>query len=299
MQKKLQIMLYGTFMGMADVIPGVSGATIAYILGFYETFLQTIKSFDTRIIKLLIKGRIKEAIMRPHWYIAIPLLLGMICGFIIFAKIIPIPKLLQIYPAPIYGLFFGLIIGSLPTLIKGHSFTAISLLFLALGIGFGIAIALLVPQEITPSPLFLFFCGLLTISAMMLPGISGSFILLILGQYAIVINAIAELKILFLLPFILGAFCGLVTLSRLLHGLIKQFPHRMTFLICGILIGSLWRIWPFQQRTYEIVREKQRLIHSTPIWPQHFDNIFWLTLLMMILGLAVIFILNRLSHKKP
>ncbi|MFV0320759.1 MAG: DUF368 domain-containing protein [Alphaproteobacteria bacterium] len=298
MKQKLQTVLYGTLMGMADVIPGVSGATIAYILGFYQDFLKTIKSFDVNVIKLALKGHIKAAIMRPHWGIAIPLLIGMVCGFIIFAKIIPIPQLLQIHPEPIYGLFFGLIVGSLPFLLKGHQFSAKNMLFLALGIAFGLAVSLLAPQEAAATPIYLFICGFLAISAMMLPGISGSFVLLILGQYAVVINAIASFNIIFLLPFILGAFCGLISLSRILHHLISHFPHKMAYLICGILIGSLYRIWPFQDRIYVIVREKQRLISSTPQLPQNFDSQFWLTLALMIIGFTFVYGLEKMQSLK-
>lgn len=298
MKQKLQVVLYGTLMGMADVIPGVSGATIAYILGFYQEFLKTIKSFDADVIKLAFKGHIKAAILRPHWGIAIPLLIGIICGFIIFAKIIPIPKLLQTHPEPIYGLFFGLIVGSLPFLLKGHKFSGINLLFLIFGITFGMAVSLLVPQEIAATPVYLFICGFLAISAMMLPGISGSFVLLILGQYAVVINAIASFNIIFLLPFILGAFCGLISLSRVLHHLIDRFPHKMAYLICGILIGSLYRIWPFQDRIYVVVREKQRLISATPQLPQTFDSQFWLTFALMFIGFIFVFSLEKIQFRK-
>ncbi len=295
----LQTILYGALMGMADTIPGVSGATIAYIVGFYEDFLRTVKSFDLQMLKLFFKGRLKAAFMRPLWHIALPLIFGIFLGFLFFAKVINLPQLVITHPTPIYALFFGLILASIPQLFKGNSFHLLHIIIFIGGILAAFALTYLLPQNIPTSPLFLFICGFLALSAMMLPGVSGSYILLILGQYSIVITAIAEFRVVFLLPFILGAAFSLIFLSRLLSYFMDKFPQKMTFAICGLLVGSLWKIWPFQERSYVFIEGKSKLISSTPILPKALDGETLLSLLSFIGGFLLIIVFQKLaSHRQ-
>ncbi len=291
----LQTVLYGALMGMADTIPGVSGATVAYIVGFYETFLKTIKSFDSQMLALLAHGRIKAALCRPLWSIALPLILGIFLGFLFFAKVINLPQLVLTHPTPIYAVFFGLILASLPKLFQGHSASFLNISIMLIAILFALFITYLIPQNINTTPLFLFICGFLALSAMMLPGISGSYILLILGQYSIIITAIAEFQIIFLLPFILGACCSLIFLSRILSYFMENSPSKMTYIICGLLIGSLWKIWPFQERIYMIIEGKQKLLSSRPLLPTEFNGEFFLTVFCFLLGIVVMLALEKLQ----
>lgn len=293
-----QTVLFGALMGMADTIPGVSGATIAYIVGFYETFLKTIKSFDLTMVKLFLSGQIKAAFKRPLWATAIPLILGIFLGFLFFAKVINLPQLVLIHPTPIYGLFFGLILASMPSLFRGHKPNLINIIFLIIAIACAVFITYLLPQNLEATPVFLFICGFLALSAMMLPGISGSYILLILGQYSVVIAAIADFKIIFLLPFILGAVCSLIFLSRLLSHFMAKAPTKMTYIICGLLIGSLWKIWPFQERLYINIEGKTKLLSSHPVFPAAFNGEFFLTLFCFLLGILFMLFLEKISLQK-
>lgn len=293
-----QTVLFGALMGMADTIPGVSGATIAYIVGFYENFLKTIKSFDLTMIKLFLSGKIKAALKRPLWATALPLIFGIFLGFLFFAKVINLPKLVLTHPTPVYGLFFGLILASMPTLFRGHRVNIVNIIIMIAAIGCALFITYLLPQNMEATPLFLFLCGFLALSAMMLPGISGSYILLILGQYSVIITAIADFKIFFLLPFILGAFCSLIFLSRLLSYFMTKSPTKMTYAICGLLIGSLWKIWPFQERIYTNIEGKSKLLSSHPILPNSFNGEFFLAILCFFLGILFMFFLEKIRLNK-
>ncbi len=293
----LQTVLYGALMGMADTIPGVSGATIAYIVGFYETFLKTIKSFDLQMASLFFQGKIKAAFQRPMWHIVLPLIVGIFLGFLFFAKIVNLPRLVTVYPTPIYALFFGLILASLPKLFKGHPASSSNIIMMIIAIIGALLMTYLLPQNLNTTSLFLFICGFLALSAMMLPGISGSYILLILGQYSVVITAIAELRIIFLLPFIFGACCSLIFLSRILSYLMESFPHKMTYIICGLLMGSLWKIWPFQERIYTAIGDKQKLIATHPSLPTDFNGEFIWAIICFLFGLFAMVILEKLQNK--
>ncbi len=293
-----QTVLYGTLMGMADTIPGVSGATIAYILGFYENFLKTIKSFDAKIIQLLLRGQIKAALMRPMWHIALPLMLGLVLGFLFFAKGINLPRLVTEHPTPIYALFFGLILASIPYLLKDVRFSLSGGIIFIIAALAALLLTHILPQNMPTTPLFLFICGFAALSAMMLPGISGSYILLILGQYSVIITAIADFKVVSLLPFILGALFSLIFLSRFLSYIMENFPQKATFAICGLLAGSLWKIWPFQEREYVFIEGKQKLLSAKPILPTDFDGVFILSLIGFLCGFLLVILFQKLAARR-
>jgi putative membrane protein len=145
------------------------------------------------------------------------------------------------------------------------------LAWMTLGAVLGLTLVNLIPLQTPTASWFIALCGAVAISAMILPGISGSFILLILQKYAYVFNAIGRLDYSVIVPFAFGCACGLLLFSRFLSWLLKRFHEATLLTIIGVLIGSLWVIWPFQQRVYETIRGKQRLLQSTPILPQDWD----------------------------
>ncbi len=289
-------------MGAADVVPGVSGGTMAFILGIYARLITSIRSFDLLCLQQVCKFEFKSALQRPDFKFLIPLLIGILSAIVFFTRIIPLPTLLHTHPELIYGLFFGLIIGSIVVLLAEiKKFNWHKFLFLIIGATFGWFIVNLVPVN-TPDHIgFIFLSGMLAISAMLLPGISGSFILLILRKYDIILNAIGHFQFSILIPFSLGAMMGLIVFSRFINWLLNRFYQATLLTIIGILIGSLWIIWPFQTREYINIHEKERLISSTPFFPSSWNETIIYSLLMGILGLGLVlamFIWSKKNNKQ-
>lgn len=253
-------------MGSADIVPGVSGGTMALIVGVYERLIDAIKSFDLLFFKRLFTLRIKAALHEVDWRFMGILLAGMASAVLFFTKVVPLQVYMFTDPELIYGLFFGLIIGSIVILIKAiEGFNWIHGLMVLIGTAIGLWVVTLVPTETPESPLFIFLSGSIAICAMILPGISGSYILLILRKYDFVLSEIGKLgtvdtmgALWTLLPFVIGAAFGLGLFSRILSWLLDRYEAKTLALLIGFLIGSLYVIWPYQNRGYkEIVIKKE------------------------------------------
>ena len=299
MKQKIIIGAKGFCMGAADVVPGVSGGTMAFILGIYTQLINAIRSFDVIWLQHVFKLEVKLAFQRPHFGFLIPLVIGIFCALIFFTRVIPLPTLLHTHPEPVYGLFFGLIVGSVITLLpETKRFDLTAVLFLSFGILLGWLIVNLVPVETPNTTWFIFLSGMLAISAMLLPGISGSFILLILHKYDTILNAIGHFNFMTLIPFGLGVLTGLVVFSRFISWLLARFYRATVLVIIGILIGSLWIIWPFQVRKYIEVHEKEKLISSTPYWPDVWNETVLLAVFMMLIGVGLIWSISALAKIK-
>lgn len=292
------ILAKGCCMGAADVVPGVSGGTMAYILGIWPRLMDAIKSFDLPWVKLVLTGKWTQALKDAHLAFLVPLFIGIVIAFVTFTKFIPLPKLIISHPEPIYGLFFGLIAGSILLLLQemGKQ-SAKDMALIVVGAAAGWLLVNLVPVQTPESWWFIYLCGCIAISAMLLPGISGSFILLILGKYAYVLGAIGSFDFTVILPFVLGCATGVIIFSRAASWLLHHFYRQSVLVITGILIGSLWMIWPFQNRVYEVVREKERLVSSTPIWPESLTSMGQLGLVMMVVGVALVVALGVIAKR--
>ena len=207
------------------------------------------------------------------------------------------PQLLIDYPQEIYGLFFGLIAGSIVVLfIEFKPIARAEVVICVVGVLSGLVILNLVPVHTPEDSWFIFFSGALSICAMLLPGISGSFILLILNKYAYIFNAIGYFNIAVLTPFALGALTGLVVFSRFLSFLLQRYYRPTMYFIIGILAGSLSVIWPFQGRVYEIVGGHAGLIATNPVFPPGLSQSVLISLSLTIVGFVAILGLNQ--HKK-
>ena len=198
------ITVKGIGMGAADVIPGVSGGTIAFLTGIYEELLNSIKSINTQAFKLLFTGKIRKFWKHINGTFLFSLILGIAISFFSLAKLMQ--YLMANEPIPLWSFFFGLIIASAILILKDIDLTKIkNVIALLLGIAAGAAICLVSPTE-TPNQLwFIFLCGAIAICAMILPGISGSFILLLLGKYEYMLKALTDLNIVLILVFVAGA----------------------------------------------------------------------------------------------
>ena len=288
----------GFCIGSADVVPGVSGGTMAFILGIYPQLINAIKSFDSSWLRSLFTLDIL-GIRRPHFSFLIPVGIGVVCALLFFTRVISLPGLIRTDPEIIYGLFFGLILGSIFFLYK-HLDTPIvpvQMFYVLLGIGFGAFVVTLVPSSTPDDSWFIFLCGAIAISAMILPGISGSFILLMMKKYAYIFDAIGNFEMSVILPFLAGIVVGIVLFSRFLSYLLAHFYRQTILFIGGLLLASLYVIWPFQDRVYAIVRDKERLMSSTPYIPEAFTSQAGYALLMVLIGMALVILLELLADK--
>lgn len=267
------LLIKGFLMGSADIVPGVSGGTMALIVGIYTRLINAIRSFDARFLKRLVRLKVRAALREVHWKFLFLLLSGMICAVFFFTKVVPLQVYMFTDPELIYGLFFGLIVGSVVVLAKAiNGFRWVHGLAIVLGTGIGYWVVTLVPTATSESPLFIFVAGSIAICAMILPGISGSYILLILRKYDFILTEIGKLGtsgtvsgLITLLPFIAGAIVGLALFSRILSWLLLRYEARTLALLIGFLIGSLYMIWPYQERTYtEIVTKEEVIGYTSP-----------------------------------
>ena len=292
----LVIALKGFCMGAADVVPGVSGGTMAFILGIYERLLRAIRAFDIGLLRLLVKPDLPAAVRHTDLCFLLALAAGIACALFVFTRVVPLPVLIQTDPVPVFSLFFGLVAASIVVLLRHIGrFDVTGGVLIALGAALGLLIVNLVPMETPDAGWFLFLSGAVAITAMILPGISGSFVLLMLRKYAYVFDAIGRLDFTVLIPFALGAVCGLILFTRVLVWLIGRFRTGTLLMITGLLIGSLWLIWPFQLRVFETIRGKERLVSATPIAPWDSGESLGWAIAWMTVGLAVVFAVERLS----
>ena len=286
-------------MGAADVVPGVSGGTMALILGIYKRLLEAVRSFDTTLLRLIALRRFRDAAEHVDIPFLLPLGAGILGAILFFTRVVSLPNLLREYPEQIYGLFFGLIVGSIVVLLRTltpmrwRDFGC-----LVLGTLLGLAIVNVVPFETPVDAWFIFLSGALAICAMILPGISGSFILLLLRKYEHVLDAVGHFDFAVILPFALGAVCGLMVFSRLLVWLLKHYYRVTLTTIIGMLVGSLWLLWPFQARSYALIRGKQQLVQSSPVWPMDAGGAEALAAGLCIAGIAAVFTIDGLARGK-
>lgn len=263
--------LKGFLMGSADIVPGVSGGTMALITGIYERLLSAIKSVNSQSLKALLSINLRRFFRLFHWKFFAGLFAGILAAVIFFTKIVPLQVYMFTQPEIVYGLFFGLILGSIWILAKAipkwSIFERISLL---LGTAIGFWIVNLVPAETPENSAFVFLSGMIAICAMILPGISGSYLLLMLRKYEYVLSRISELggdntlqAFFDLVPFGLGAVAGIMIFSRFLSWLLAKYHNQTMALLIGFLLGSLYVIWPYQEREFARIN-KVEILQATP-----------------------------------
>ncbi len=244
------VFLRGAAMGAADVVPGVSGGTVAFITNIYDELIESIKSCNLTALSLLFRQGPVACWEHINGAFLLTLFLGIASSVLSLAKLISYG--LEHYPAFISAFFFGLILASAWFVFRQIEGRRGQLVWLIAGVIFALAIAELNPGEMNVSPLSVFLSGALAICAMILPGISGSFILLLLGMYEPVISAIKNLEIVTVLFFALGCAAGLLSFVRLLSWLLHQHRAALLSLLTGVLLGSLSLIWPWKNHPESI-----------------------------------------------
>jgi putative membrane protein len=244
--KRLTLVLKGLAMGAADVVPGVSGGTIAFITGIYDELLGSINSVNKNSIGLLLKGKLKEFWAAINGNFLAFLFLGI--GIAIFSLAKLFSFLLENYPVQLWAFFFGLIVGSVwlvGSKIKTFNWKVVLALIAGTAISYWITI--LPPTESSDSLGYLFLSGCIAIIAMILPGISGSFILLLMGSYTTVLGAVKNMDFVKIGVFMIGCVVGLLSFSRILKWTLDKYRDLSIAVLTGFLVGSLNKIWPWKE----------------------------------------------------
>ena len=258
----IMVAVKGACMGAADVIPGVSGGTIAFITGIYDDLLASINAIDATALKMFFAGKFKE-----FWkHINGSFLLSLFCGigFSVMTLAGIMQYLLEHHPIQTWAFFFGLIVASSIFILRGiKGWNLKAVLFLVLGVVLGVTVCTLSPTTTPDALWFIFLSGAIAICAMILPGISGSFILLILGKYQYIMSAITGLtsgeaigeSIVVIGVFAVGAVCGILSFSRFLHWLLGRFHKETLLVLAGFIIGSLVKVWPWSDMDALVVSQ--------------------------------------------
>ncbi|MCP3958375.1 MAG: DUF368 domain-containing protein [bacterium] len=285
-------------MGSADVVPGVSGGTMAFIMGVYQELIDAIKAFDFSVVKLLLRFRLREALDRVPWRFLLALLAGLGTAILTLAGILS--WLLEHHPVYLFAFFFGLVLASIVAIGAHVHWSPSAVLTLIAGAALAYWIVGLVPVQMPHDPLTIFLSGSVAIMAMILPGISGSFILLILGQYAYVLEAVKSLDIVTLLPFGIGIVVGITSFARILSWLLHRYHQVTITLLVGFMIGSLRKIWPFKETLETMVDRHGDVVPilQRNVLPDFGSNVFWISLALCIAGFVLIRLLDRLKDER-
>ncbi len=285
--KYIVVAVKGVCMGAANVVPGVSGGTIALMTGIYGRLVHSISSFDTTAVKLFFTGKFGQFFKHIDGWFLLSVVLGIAVGTLSLAKLMTF--LLGGYPVQTWAFFFGLIVASsIFMLMDVRGWRSLDGLFLALGIAFGAVLCSLTPAQTPDALWFVFLSGAICVCAMILPGISGSFLLLLLGKYACVFGAVGEIasgtagghEWAIVAVFAVGAVVGILAFAKLLNRLLEKWSRRTMIVLAGFLIGSLVKVWPWNN-----VETAGSDLHIAG------------AVVFAIVGFALVFVLEKLSRK--
>ena len=309
------LVIKGLAMGIANKVPGVSGGIVAIVTGFYPEFLYSLKRLNFKALYMLLTGRFKHFYQYTNALFLLLIALGILLSYFTVSRVLDIALLH--YEQHVKGLFFGMVVMSAFVLIRDFGKWNFKYIFYSLlGLAVGLSLTFLEPAPENRNLWFVFFCGLISIIGMTLPGISGSFILILLGNYALLLvdavnavwgfsiqllqdpSAFATLSqeytelLIILVVFVGGSVVGLVSISNLLHYIIVRFEHKLNALIIGFIVGSLSILWPwsdFRLLTNEAMINTTR---ETLGFNQYF-SLFWIGV-----GLFIVFILDVYDRKR-
>ncbi len=287
----------GMAMGAANVIPGVSGGTIALITGIFERLIDAIKSFDLKAINLLFKGKFKELIQHIDLWFLISVFMGVGIAIVSLARLFKF--LFANYPVYIWAFFFGLVLASVYFVGKSvKKWNISSIISFIIGSAIAISISVLTPASENSSMIYLFICGIVAICSMIIPGLSGSFVLILMGNYQLVmINAVSEFNMKVLLPVAAGAGLGLIGFSHFLSWLLKKYHNQTIATLTGFVLGSLGILWPWKETLTQTFGEKVKTIGYDWFLPKA-DAEFFIALVFIILGIGSIWLTESLGSKK-
>ncbi|THD66558.1 DUF368 domain-containing protein [Robertkochia marina] len=325
---KIFLFIKGLAMGAANKVPGVSGGVVAFVVGFYEEFIYSLQKINAKAFKLLFNRGFPLFFRYINGRFLSLLILGMLVSYFSVSKILD--YFIEKKELYVWAFFFGMIIGSIYYIAKGfHHWNKRTFTFLILGTLAGISISFLSPAKENDNLIFVFFCGIISVSGMTLPGLSGSFILILLGNYVLLLvdsvnalyDTIAELlrgdtgfinnpqrlhTLRILAVFTLGSAAGLVTLSHLLSYVLKRYKNITLATIIGFITGSLGVVWPWKKTIYRVDEDGSVLLDSTgdPIirnyqryMPDPSLSETWIAVLFILLGIFVLLLLDWYGKK--
>lgn len=298
------ITLKGIAMGAADVVPGVSGGTIAFIAGIYEELLQSIKSIDLKALKLLFTGQFRAFWAKINGNFLLALVLGIVISIFSLARLMT--WLLETHPIPLWSFFFGLIVAS--TLLVARDvqrWNAKTVVGALAGAVAAYMITALSPASTPDTWWFIVLSGAIAICAMILPGISGSFILLLLGKYEFIMAAVGELNIEVILLFAVGAVSGIISFSHLLTWLLKSYRDVTIAVLTGFMFGSLNKIWPWKQtlETYVDSHGAVQPFKEANVLPGTFGEVtgndpqLWQAVAFCVIGFLLITVIEAIAKR--
>ncbi|NNK88825.1 MAG: DUF368 domain-containing protein [Flavobacteriaceae bacterium] len=324
---KVFLVIKGLGMGAANKVPGVSGGVVAFVAGFYEEFIYSLQKLNGTAVKLLVNGRFKSFYQYINGQFLVLLFFGMIVSYFSVSQLLD--YLIRHYELYVWSVFFGMMIGSIYYISKDFKYwNRGTFLGLTFGVIVGIAISFLDPAKENDNLWFVFFCGMISVSGMTLPGFSGSFILILLGNYVLLlvdsVNALYDtifdvfggnfdflnepervrmLKV--LAVFTLGSVAGLVTFSHILNYVLKYFRNLTLSLLLGFIIGSLGVLWPWKDTIYVTDESGTILMDSTGnkiiqnyerFMPGLTESTFW-AVIYIIIGILIVLILELYGQK--
>lgn len=304
-QSKLGIFVRGVAMGAADLVPGVSGGTIALITGIYTRLIAAIASVGPSTLSLLLRGRVSDAWKAIDGPFLLVLGAGIATAVIGLASLLD--WLLQHFPLPLWAAFSGLVLASALSLVKQNYrlWSSKEWPLFIIGIGVAVFVGLTQAVQLPITPWGVFLAGSVAICAMILPGISGSFLLLLMGMYQVIISAVVNLELVTLGLFALGCGMGLLLFSRLLQRLLLVAEQRVMAMLLGFLLGSLIILWPWQVTVSSVLDRhgEMRAVQTLPVTPGHYaeqvgDPMLLLSLVGFITGFVAVQLLMFLSREQ-
>lgn len=291
-------------MGVADIVPGVSGGTIAFITGIYDELLHAIKSIDVEAFRLLSQKKFRTFWKKINGNFLCVMLLGTLTSFVLLARLVM--YLLLHYPVIVLSFFFGLILISVPLVLREiRKWNIMAVLAIALGICMTYGFSLLSPIESTNALWFVFLSGMLAVCAMFLPGISGALVLVLLGKYQYLAKALLEFNISAILVFLLGCVVGLVGISRILSWILDNYHTTTVALLAGFMLGSLNKVWPWREAFEFVTNSKgeQVPVFDKSILPWEYfattgkNPLIFQAILMMALGVFIVVLIEKIASR--
>ncbi len=304
MREHIANFLKGFAMGVANVIPGVSGGTIALLTGIFERLINALKSFDVEAVRLLLKFKFREFAQHVDFGFLLSVFLGVGVSIISVAKLLEF--LFQSYPVYVWSFFFGLILVSVWFVGKsiGKIDVAAAVSFV---IGAAVAFGLSVMNPATENTAFwyLIICGAVAVCSMILPGLSGSFVLILMGNYQLImIYAVSHFDMGIIIPVGIGVVVGLLAFSHFLSWLLSRYARQTMAVLTGFIFGSLGTIWPWKNPVYlmqdgvEVLKNGKPIIQSYQMYfPQEFSAEVAIAIVLMAAGMAALWALERSSEK--
>ena len=307
MKENIANFFKGFAIGAANVIPGVSGGTIALITGIFERLINSIKSFDLEALRLLLKGKFKEFARHTDLVFLIWITIGAVVSIFSFAKLLDF--LFTNYPIFIWSYFFGLIGASVYYVGKTiDKITTGVVIAFVVGLAIAIGVTMIHPTHSNDNPFYVFLCGVVSITSMILPGLSGSYVLILMGNYhLIVIEAINNLDLSILIPFALGAAVGIIAFAHVLAWLYKRYKDQTIALLTGFILGSLSILWPWKY-SYDInhnlipadkfgklLSDSEAFFYKA--YFPHLDMNFVIALLIAAAGALTLVLIERAANK--